>query len=76
MGIPSPAFGHVAPPFARFQAPALQQAVSSNGASFGLGTGGPLHPVTAFSGDTYGSVPERPKKVVISLQGYRVNDFV
>ncbi|GLT36621.1 hypothetical protein SLA2020_109880 [Shorea laevis] len=64
MAVPSPlsGSGHAAPQFGRFPGPSFQPKVPTASAPFSLGTGPPVHPASAFPGDTYGSVSERPKK--------------
>ncbi|GLU21680.1 hypothetical protein SLE2022_378070 [Rubroshorea leprosula] len=67
MVVPCPlsASGHAAPPFGRFPGPSFQPKVPTASAPFSLGTGPSVHPASAFPGDTYGSVSERPKKAPV-----------
>ncbi|KAB1669811.1 hypothetical protein ES319_1Z008600v1 [Gossypium barbadense] len=62
LSVPSPVAGHPAPSFPRFPGPSFQPHIPSATAPFGLGVGAQLHPAAAFPGDTYGAIPERPKK--------------
>ncbi|EOY00625.1 Cyclin-related, putative isoform 1 [Theobroma cacao] len=62
LAVPSPVSGHTAPSFPRFPGPSFQPSIPSASAPFGLATGAPLQPTTAFPGDTYGTISERPKK--------------
>ncbi|CAI0390435.1 unnamed protein product [Linum tenue] len=61
------ASGHAAPPFGSFTGSSFQSTLPSNGAPFGLGVGGVLHPSSGYAGDGYGvhNISDRPKKASV-----------
>lgn len=74
--MPSPVTGHTAPSFPRFPGPSFQAPIPSSSAPFGLGTGAQLHLGAAFPGDTYGTISERPKKVLNPLLWLNMKTFM